>query len=573
MDYREIPLEGGEPSEWTEYRPGDSRYCKTISKAHPNDVFADMPMYVMDNDRKEYRREYSVVEIAYTVWKNGQIIARYDRDLGINPPDDHKFTLWFEHDAGEDDNYDDNIYPDEEDYNIVVHNMLEHRNIEKKANIDVQKIWENNSYSSDPNANAKFRLKRYVTIEYRNYENLTNINWVEISLNTGTGQVQTIRVPQGNTIYIRGYLKGNAEGDIRFTSTAGASPDTYHAENDSSERIPFTIYVTADQTKTLTLNDQSNTIANIVVGGKDGFRLSESNSVQSAIIDPGFCIEFDLNEGNNWQKHFPEPDPSHEAGHDYNSDLPVIEYSVLDDAGLTANTYVYRYFIEEVECTPESFNATFTDGSGQELLGDEDHQFFFDATIKATNRPTGLDVLKVDKKRTYRVLPGAEFQLRKLEGDPPVPATIGGAYSGTIVPPDSTSTDSEGKQTFKPDEGLTPGYYELTELKAPDGYVLTTDPTIYIKVDKLGVIQLLKRNASGAVLWDEAAEEGELVGNASISTSTSAADGKTITFTVRNESGVELPSTGGSGTRFIYILGGILTAAAIMLLGIKRLKV
>jgi LPXTG-motif cell wall-anchored protein len=52
--------------------------------------------------------------------------------------------------------------------------------------------------------------------------------------------------------------------------------------------------------------------------------------------------------------------------------------------------------------------------------------------------------------------------------------------------------------------------------------------------------------------------------------STSATDGGVIINTPVDA--VELPSTGGSGTHLIYILGSALTIFAVALLGIRRIR-
>ena len=580
LDYRNVPLDDPEhPGNWDLYSP--SQIVEVSKSDTQQKFFTGLPMYYTDSAGRQYRREYSIIETAYKVTRiaDGHVVAQYDEADNIIPPIAHRYTPWYIHDAGE--------VPEEgtvdiDDYSdITVQNMLQQPDIEKQMTLDITKNWTVDSYLTDPDAKAVFQLKRYVITEYRNYEGQAPIaNWVEITLNTGTGHNQKMKVPQNTTMYIRGYLKEGKEGDIRFSS--GISPNSYHVVYDASNQGAFSIEFIANTSKTITLASGTNNGADLVIGGADGFRLSETNSIQSATIDNSFCIEFELSNDKGWSKHFPETSQESHDNQNHDSEpadmnvLPVIEVSILDDLGLTANTYVYRYFLEEVSSQPVGFNATFTDGNGNELLGDIGHQIYFDTTIKATNRPTGLDILKEDIDQADRTLPGAIFQLRKLddgpEGTPPV-AAIGGTYTGTVIQPNAEETDSNGKQTFKPDAGLEPGYYELTELKAPDGYVLTADPTVFIKVENLGVIKLLKKDESGAVLWDQVADEGELVGNASISTSVTAADGKTITFTVRNEPGVELPSAGGPGTKVIYLAGALLTLFGVVMLWKRKIKV
>lgn len=67
-----------------------------------------------------------------------------------------------------------------------------------------------------------------------------------------------------------------------------------------------------------------------------------------------------------------DPQPQFENDHP----LPAIEVSTLDEYGKTANTYIYTYYFDEVECTPDNFYATFT-GSDGYLVGDNKHPFYF----------------------------------------------------------------------------------------------------------------------------------------------------------------------------------------------------
>lgn len=123
----------------------------------------------------------------------------------------------------------------------------------------------------------------------------------------------------------------------------------------------------------------------------------------------------------------------------------------------------------------------------------------------------------------------------------------------TVVTQDSVSSqfettgwvDANGVLTF---EGLGEGTYTITELVAPDGYNMLSGPITVV------------------VTWSEengfsVTVDGEAV---------NANDNHLFAFNVVNESGTKLPETGGMGTTILYVGGGILVLAAIVLLIAKR---
>ena len=160
----------------------------------------------------------------------------------------------------------------------------------------------------------------------------------------------------------------------------------------------------------------------------------------------------------------------------------------------------------------------------------------------------GFDVLKYGNMNESNVLKEAKFVL--LNRDKTKVATI---LSGKLTGWVNVPTATEGQEITWPDntvqttgndgkiriEGLDAGSYHLRETKAPAGY------------NKLNEDVLVTINP------------------------TSAADGKTMTLTavtakVNNQSGTELPSTGGMGTTIFYVLGSILAVGAIVLLVTKK---
>lgn len=114
-------------------------------------------------------------------------------------------------------------------------------------------------------------------------------------------------------------------------------------------------------------------------------------------------------------------------------------------------------------------------------------------------------------------------------------------------------TNANGILTF---EGLNAGTYTITELVAPDGYNLLKDPitvTIIAEADMT--------NANWTVT--------ENVGYGTKST-LQVGDNNLFSFNVENNSGSELPSTGGMGTTIFYVLGSLLVVIAGVALVTKK---
>ena len=94
--------------------------------------------------------------------------------------------------------------------------------------------------------------------------------------------------------------------------------------------------------------------------------------------------------------------------------------------------------------------------------------------------------------------------------------------------------------------------YYLYETKSPAGYNLLSEP-VFFRITA-------QYNSDGSAL-----EEGfptVTIGSGEPST--------TLTADVVNQSGAELPSTGGMGTTIFYVLGGVLVLAAVVLLVTKK---
>ena len=169
---------------------------------------------------------------------------------------------------------------------------------------------------------------------------------------------------------------------------------------------------------------------------------------------------------------------------------------------------------------------------------------------------------KVDSENAP--LTGAAFKLEKL-----IKGKDGAAGTWTTVK-EFTVDETTTSFTFS---GLDDGQYKLTETKTPAGYN-TIDPIYFVieaTHDVTADAPTLK--TLNAYLTDaNGNKQTEMKDGESVNIDLGAVDltAGSITTTVVNKSGSELPSTGGIGTTIFYVLGGVLVLAAVVLLVTKK---
>ena len=126
-------------------------------------------------------------------------------------------------------------------------------------------------------------------------------------------------------------------------------------------------------------------------------------------------------------------------------------------------------------------------------------------------------------------------------------------YEDTVVEDvtQAAVTGPDGKITFT---GLSEGTYTITEIKAPTGYNLLPNP-ITVVIDWTAPTQV---GVTAPCTWTYS-KDGATSGN---------------TITVLNQTGAELPSTGGIGTTLFYVAGTIMMfGAAVMMVSRKRQEI
>ena len=156
-----------------------------------------------------------------------------------------------------------------------------------------------------------------------------------------------------------------------------------------------------------------------------------------------------------------------------------------------------------------------------------------------------VDVFKYTMNgETEKALAGATFTLSKnADGSNPIALVSEGnnvyrvAKTNETVTVTEITTDATGKFTIK---GLDADTYYLTETAAPAGYNKLAAP-VTIVIGENGVV-------NGTTEAPQGVDEVKVL----------------------NQSGTELPSTGGIGTTIFYIVGGVLVVGAVVLLVTKK---
>ena len=164
---------------------------------------------------------------------------------------------------------------------------------------------------------------------------------------------------------------------------------------------------------------------------------------------------------------------------------------------------------------------------------------------KTTTYTWDVDVFKYTMNgETEKALADAKFTLSKnSDGSNPIALVSEGnnvyrvAKTGETGTVTEITTDTTGKFTIK---GLDADTYYLTETAAPAGYNKLAGP-VTIVIGENGVV-------NGTTEAPQGVDEVKVL----------------------NQSGAELPSTGGIGTTIFYVVGGVLVVGAVALLIVRR---
>lgn len=115
-----------------------------------------------------------------------------------------------------------------------------------------------------------------------------------------------------------------------------------------------------------------------------------------------------------------------------------------------------------------------------------------------------------------------------------------------------TATGEVGSDGILRFEGLSAGQYEIEEIKSPAGYNLLKDPI------NITISWAAPDAPSTDCTWTVTGHDGATIDNG------------VVVITIQNQSGTELPATGGMGTTIFYVVGSVLVLAAVVLLVTKK---
>lgn len=152
-------------------------------------------------------------------------------------------------------------------------------------------------------------------------------------------------------------------------------------------------------------------------------------------------------------------------------------------------------------------------------------------------------------------LEGAEFELRDFENRPITFDVKGSVYTADKEAKETKIT--AGNVTI---QGLAEGTYYLHETKAPAGYNKLVED---IEIRIIAGDPVAEKNPDGT--WQRTPPTIEMD-----STQITEGEAGNFVLNVINNVGSKLPSTGGIGTTIFYVIGGLLMAAAVVALIVKK---
>ena len=263
-----------------------------------------------------------------------------------------------------------------------------------------------------------------------------------------------------------------------------------------------------------------------------------------------------------------------------NSKVDVVgtDGNAADNAGNTAKIS-YNSTADLDDDTPDDPDS----GNATEGITDTEKVYVYALAIK-----------KVDGADTSKALKGATFQIKDSNGTA-IKATLDSTTGYYVVSDTATNTDfvtdANGRILIY---GVKAGTYKATETVAPDGYNLlqgeaafeaieagstttskTVKTTTYYVEDENGTYK--KVDDKFVLIGDDETYDGTKYSVSNTETTESEdtvyesnLSENAVSIAVENNTGAELPSTGGIGTTIFYIIGAILVIGAGVVLVTRR---
>ncbi len=310
-----------------------------------------------------------------------------------------------------------------------------------------------------------------------------------------------------------------------------------NGEEDEVEIKGYTVNKTSDTSMNVTFTDL-----------KSGVTAAEQDQTVTIDKDSKIIVKYSATLNANA-----------EIGTAGNTNTVKLKYSddtSSDETGTTPESYVKVYTtglrLEKIDAATQKAltGATFTIESTDKRVGvrvnytytaDETGTYYklTDTGTYTTTEPTD------DTKSNYEVSEGTENYVKYTRAE-------------IAAKDDASDSEFEATATVGDDgvlviKGLGAGSYTITEITAPSGYNLLTDP-ISITIEEKNVTK-------GSCEWTVLNNDAEIANPNS--------DGL-YTFQVANKQGSTLPSTGGMGTTLFYVVGVLLMTGAAIILVIKK---
>lgn len=249
----------------------------------------------------------------------------------------------------------------------------------------------------------------------------------------------------------------------------------------------------------------------------------------------------------------------HDKAQDLDIDLDHVDYSIVTSTGATVTGTVKKdalgddcsfHIVLEVSEALKAYDtitikykATVTDENPSNKAWLDKDPGTDDPGTSSYNY--GFTVEKTNGEGTK--LSGAEFVLSR-NTDGKFATFADGKLTGWVATADAATKLTSGADGTFTVSGLAAGDYTLTEITAPIGYK-KLDGTINVKIQETIV-------------------EGKPTGDYIIKSTADSVSGSIVT--VINTPIDPLPETGGMGTTMFYMLGGLMAAAALVLLTSKK---